>query len=359
MKRSKRHTNATHSQSMNNPLISVTLDRTHKPALLAGGLLFLALLCFGAAPAWANPWVLPEGVGIFQVSSGSDFANKEFLPDGTNQIFPLEGEFTSYYLQMGGRYGILPNIEIGANVLFKSVNYDDETLVLNSGTEDQRTLSFDQSATGLGDVFLTGAYQHLTEGVRLASGLSLKFPTGYRSPRETFIEGDSNQIGDDVTLGDGQVDLQYTLESGWFINPTLTLLELDVGYNARFNGPGHQAVGLFKIGQALGQYLFAFAFVEGAFTLFEGEVLGDGLVARDPSVSAEAFDFSNVERIDITRDRDFLKVGGGLIARFQGRELVVQGAHTVLGRNFAQITSISVGTIFVFDEVEEELESPE
>jgi hypothetical protein len=45
-----------------------------------------------------------------------------------------------------------------------------------------------------------------------------------------------------VALGDGQVDLEYTLQLGSYIGRTRTVLEANAGYRVRFNGPGHQAL---------------------------------------------------------------------------------------------------------------------
>ncbi len=102
--------------------------------------------------------------------------------------------------------------------------------------------------------------------------IELKFPTGYSGPEQTFKDGkfSADNISDDVALGDGQVDLLYSFQIGYFLGVTRTAMELNVGYCVRFNGPGHQLRGMFKLGQLVTKYVVLFASAELAYTVFDG-----------------------------------------------------------------------------------------
>ncbi len=312
-----------------------------------------------SSQAVASPWILPDGVKVFQLTAGTEFATGEFLPDGTQQAFPLNGRFDSYFLQLNGRYGIGHNLELGLRTQFKGVSYTSDSVLLfdgDFGAADEAELrnsvfSFSRGAIGLSDIHFSLGYQHLDGAVRLASVAELKVPTGYQAPRATFRDDDPNpdNLTDDVTLGDGQLDLLYSLQAGIFINKTLTLIELNAGYNARFNGPGHQGLAQIKLGQAIDEHIFFFISARGAMTLFDGDTLGDGFIAIDPSVDANAFTTDNITTIPLTRDRDYLFIEGGAILRFSGRELIIQASRAILGANFPELTGVSIGTLLVFD----------
>jgi hypothetical protein len=309
-------------------------------------LLTITLLLALAPEARANPWVLPEGIAILHLTMGAQTAREEYLPDGARQVFPLDGHFDSYFLQIGGRYGLGSGWEISARGLLKGVTYSADAVVLG---EDPGLLDFDQRALGLGDLYLGASHQHLDGGLRLASEVEVKLPTGYQSPRETFLAGDPARPGDDVTLGDGQVDLSYALQAGWVFEGTGTLAQGELGYRKRLQGPGDQGFAGVKLGQSVTPRVFLFAGVSGTLTLFEGEPLGTGLVAIDPTIPAERFTVDNVREVSISLDRDFVMVEGGAILRFEGREVVISASQVLWGSNFPRLTGASVGTLLVFD----------
>lgn len=211
--------------------------------------------------------------------------------------------------------------------------------------------NFSNHELGMADIHLGVAHQHLARGpFRLASSLELKLPTGYDEPEETFRDTTfgADNISDDVALGDGQVDLEYRLQAGLFIGRTRTALELNGGYRVRFNGPGHQVTGLFKVGQFVTSYLLLFASVEGAVTVFDGELIGKSFTAVDPSVDARRFPLSNIRPVDLSLDRDHINVGGGAILRVLEREWILRAAHTPWGKNTAALTTISLGVFLPF-----------
>ena len=327
---------------------------------LSSGLLATVVLVGAvslARPADASPWILKKGSIVVGLNAGGQFARKEFLPDGKLQRFPLRGAADNYFLEVGGRYGLGGGFEISARTLLKGISYQSDAVLL-PGNPPPKTLAenraavfdFSQRAVGLADIYVGLGYQHLKKPLRLASSLELKFPTGYRKPRETFNQGTPapDRIGDDVTLGDGQVDLQYKLELGVFIRATRSVLQLDAGYRARFNGPGHQAIGQIKIGQMIGRFLLLYAAVNGARTVFDGEVIGKSYIAVNPDVLAKDYAGTDIKEVELTLDRDFVEVSGGAILRFARREWVLRVAHTVLGKNYSQLTSVSIGMLISF-----------
>ena len=212
------------------------------------------------------------------------------------------------------------------------------------------TIDFSEQAFGLGDIHLGVGHQHLLAPLRIASHLVLKVPAGYDKPTGTFQDDSpgAQNVQDDVTLGDGQVDLEYSLRLGYMVPPTKTLLELDAGYRARFGGPGHQFTGLFKLGQFITKYVLVYAGLETAITLFEGDDVGQTFVAKDPEVAARSFRVSNVKTLPLTLDRDYLMIRAGIIVRVLKREWVLNFAHTAWGHNITRTTGFSLGVILPF-----------
>lgn len=318
----------------------------------------LLLTLAAANAAHASPWVLPAKKVVIGVTAGAGVASSEFLPDRTNQDFPLNGTFHSYQVELGGRVGLGYGFELSMRTSLKGISYVADSVVLVDdasppGTPDgyrDAVFNFSTSQIGLADIYLGLAHQHLKSPLRLASSLELKLPSGYSAPQQTFADGKfgSGNISDDVALGDGQVDLRYSLQLGYFFNPTRTVLELNVGYCARFRGPGHQALGMLKVGQLITRYLLLFASAELAVTLFDGETIGETYVAKDPSQPARRFKLSNVKTVPLSLDRDMLTVGGGVIVRVLKREWMMRVAHTAWGKNTARLTTFNVGVFLPF-----------
>ena len=319
----------------------------------------LLVLLLAPTSALASPWVAKDGTTVLSVSAGADFATSEFLPDGKHQGFPLDGNFNSYYLEVSGRRGFPLGFEVNLKATLKGVSYraDPVLLVLDeknppSTLQEHRdaVIDFNEQAFGLADIQLGVAHQHLLALLRIASHLILKVPAGYDKPSSTFRDDTPSaaNVQDDVALGDGQVDLEYSLRLGYMVPPTKTLLELDAGYRVRFGGPGHQFAGLFKLGQFITKYVLVYAGVEAAVTLFDGDELGKTFVAKDPEVPARLFQVGNIEAIPMTLDRDYLMIRAGVIVRVLKREWVLNFSHVAWGQNVARTTGFSLGVILPF-----------
>ena len=53
-----------------------------------------------------SPWLLEQDTTVIQFDFRSEFADREFLPDGSNQRFPLRGRFQAQSLGFNFRYGL-------------------------------------------------------------------------------------------------------------------------------------------------------------------------------------------------------------------------------------------------------------
>lgn len=351
--------------------MNVQLDMPSRRFAFVGAALCLMVL--SSVPAHASPWVLPKGATVFEVKAGTDFASREFLiDDGREQEFPLDGRFESYRLQLSSRYGAFEGVEFGAKISLQSATYTSDPIILPSepgsgnvcngdgatldGCEQQVT-DFTSSEFGFSDLYLNSVIQHIGGNARAASNIEIKIPTGYDAPAATF-EGNrpsATAIADDVALGDGIVHLQYRLETGAFIPSTGTVLEFAAGYRARLESPGDQAIAEVKVGQNIGKNLFVFLGSDGAYTLFDGDVIetGDGqdattFTSNNPSTPAREFDPSEVEQREFRLDYDFLRATAGIIVRLDGREVVLSASTIFWGENIARLSNISVGVVLPF-----------
>ncbi len=310
-------------------------------------------------PASASPWTMPKDELLFTLGYDFQFAEDEFLPDGTYQSFPLDGRFTSSTLRAGFRYGFTSKLEVAAELTAKAVQYtsDPAIVALPEDTVDLATareavLDFSASRLGPADLFLTGRYNFIKSTVAIANETRLKVPTGYTAPQGTFDE-ETGAIADDVALGDGQADLEDSILFGVFIPPTRTFARLDAGFRLRFGGPGHQLIGGAKIGQFIGDHFVLFAGGSGAYTVNDGKVIGQTIVATRDDLQADDIDAAeDLAPLDLRLDKDILAVEGGLLLiPVPGIEIQVAYSQIVLGSNVAAIRSVTVGTALRFKDV--------
>ncbi|AWV88855.1 hypothetical protein [Bradymonas sediminis] len=329
-------------------------------------LVFIACaLFFSALPtsAQASPWTLPEKYLLITLDSNFQNADQEFLPDGTLQSFPLQGEFSAFTFTPGARYGISDDFEVAFDFNIKQVSYQSDPIVL--GLPDDPTdlsqvnasiFDFSHSETGLGDGRIFGRYNLYRSLLMVTSQTSLSFPIGYSTPRGTFSEDTPNPAGiqDDVTLGDGQTDLAQAFLFGVYIPPTNSFARLDIGYAHRFGPPGDQGFASLSFGQYIGSSVLVFAGARGAYTIFDGESIGQSFITRTPDKPSNEFLVSDVEAIDITQDKDYVSVEGGVILKVQDVEMRLSYDQVVWGANIPQIKSYSLGVIYAMDFRDEE-----
>ena len=113
-----------------------------------------------------------------------------------------------------------------------------------------RVVDFDATSLGAADLDLFARYNLYRGPVVITPEVRLKVPLGYAPPSGTFEDlNTSFATSDDVALGDGQVDLTTSMLFGTYLPWTRTFARADVGFNARFGGPGHQLLANAKVGQ--------------------------------------------------------------------------------------------------------------
>lgn len=338
-------------------------------------LAIVLLLIAPAALVRASPWPLGQGKLVLSAGFDHQIANREFLDDGPARAFPLQGRFNASTFSVGIRAGFTDRIDFEAQLPFRVVNYDSDPVVLLEQPAGSPELPLDyyqrnvidltRSVTGAGDFRIAGRYAFMRRPFALAAELRVKAPTGYDPPAGTFGEQPTSSeefvtrirefvapgnVQDDVTLGDGQMDLTASLLLGRVFR-TGTFLRLGAGYNLRLGDAGDQVVGDLRIGQALGRRVLAYVGARGAYTLDRGRRIGVSVAAIDPELPAEAYGgTTNLLLREVTLDRDAVDVGGGLIVRMSERlELNARYDHTVIGRNTAAIHGFGVSLAFRTD----------
>ncbi|MGM0557474.1 MAG: hypothetical protein ACQEVA_13910 [Myxococcota bacterium] len=315
--------------------------------------------------AWASPWTLPNDEFVLGLDYNLQIADEEFLQDGTLQQFPLEGQFESSSIRLNGRYGFTENFEGAFTATFKQVTYESDPLLLEIPQDATREsinddiLDFSRSNAGAGDLLLHGRYNFVRSAILITTETELKVPTGYEQPAGTFAEGEepsASTIEDDVTLGDGQTDLTQSMLFGTYIPSSRTFMRLDLGYSVRFGSPGHQAVGLFSIGQFIGENVLIFASVDSAYTLFDGESIGTSVITRSPEKQAGELTPDDLVDVPITLDRDVVKVEAGGIVSVRDIEVRVGYGQILWGRNIPRIQSFNLGLVYSIDNLTGELD---
>lgn len=342
-------------------------------------LAFLAALFIPAA-ASASPWVLREDQLV--VSGRFDFqqADREFLKPGEVEPYSLNGRYRAATYETSVRLGLVDRLELQLHLPLKQVSYRADPVVLLPCPQQaeadacfqqsqENVISLSRTTSGLADIRLGARYQFLKGPVAGALGLELKTPTGYERPAGTFgrepkdaqdfkenvatyVQPDNVQ--DDVTLGDGQLDLNAMVHWGWSL-PSRTYARLDTGYRLRMGGAADQVLADFQIGQQFGDRYLIKAGANFEYAVEEGEVIGISVAAEDPTLPAEDYvGTENLRLREIPLGYDRLRIHGGMLIRVtQTAELNLSYARVLWGRNTALTQTVSLGLGFKFDISEE------
>lgn len=324
----------------------------------------LAFMCGASllpAAAMASPWTLRQGEVALKLSTDVQFANREFVIDRDLQRFPLDGRYWGGNFRTDLRYGINDRLEIGGSLAFAYAAYSSDEVFFGDQVIDTsqtpgsaqsiraNVVSFDQTAVGLGDLrlFMRNRLTPVGRAV-VATEIGAKIPTGYRQPSGTFEDDSPSEgITDDVTLGDGQMDLHAMLLTGF--SPTWDwFIRVDVGARARFFGPAPQVIGAFKTGYRVAPNFLPYLFADAQVSVGEGRVIGQSFIAEDPKISAIDFEFSDVSTVDLTLDRSAVVAGVGAIFALGDRDIDLNYSYVAWGENTAQLHMFSVGTNLKF-----------
>lgn len=317
-----------------------------RPAL---PLALAAAALLGPAAATASPWTLPRGQ--FALAAGYSFqtATREFFETGGARNFPLQGRYTGSTFTLGFRAGLTDALELEVQLPVRTVNYaSDPVIPLVRPMGDTSGLSdFDYYR------------RNIVNLSRTATGLELrvKVPSGYAGPSGTFGNNPRSaqeflanayqyvsprNVQDDVTLGDGQVDITPSILLGHAFS-TRTFVRFDAGYNLRLGGAGHQVLSALRAGQSLGDRLLVYAWLQAAITVTEGRVLGISVAAIDPDVPAERYSVDNLLLRELRFERDIVDVGAGIILRLTPTtELNAGYQRTLWGRNTSVVDGFNL-----------------
>lgn len=330
-------------------------------------LLTLAFSCISPVAA-ASPWTLQRGTAVFYTAYNYQSARQEFIDDRVARNYPLNGRYTGNAFTFGIRAGLTDRLELELQVPIRSVTYDSDPVLLlqrpagSSLTEFQwaqrNIVALARSTSGVGDINIAARYRLLLRPVALAGELRVKVPTGYQGPSGTFGSQPTSSadfvanaaryvapgnVRDDVTLGDGQVDLMPSVLLGMSF-PSRTFVRLDLGYNVRFGAAAHQFVSALRFGQLIGDVLI-YGWAQLSYAVTQGDLIGVSVAAIDPDLPASSYGgTTNLLLRELRLERDALDLGAGVIFRLAPQvEMNVGYARTVWGRNTSATDSFNVG----------------
>lgn len=319
--------------------------------------------------ALASPWTLPRGTVAFTGTFGYQTATQEFFDQGTPRNFPLRGRYVGTSFNLGVRASFIEGLEFELSVPIRQVTYTGDPVILldrpMGSTQSEldyyqrNIINLSRAASGLGDLNLSARYRLLQQPFALAAELRIKAPTGYAPPQGTFGDRPSTNaeflsdvrrwvtpenVRDDVTLGDGQLDTSIGLLFGYAFR-TRTFVRVDGAYNIRFGGAGHQVLTALRAGQGIGERLLIYAWAQLAYTVTQGRVIGVSVAADNPDLPADQYvGANNLLLRELRLERDALDVGGGIIVRLTTEvELNLGYARTLWGRNTAAVDSLNLG----------------
>ncbi len=315
-----------------------------------------------ASGANASPWTLDPGRLILTTTVDGQFADSEFLAEGGQQAYPVDGQFFSANLRLGLRYGVSDAFELGGRLSLAHLQHDADEVYFGPSPEEAESLSdirsgilsFDRQTSGLADIDLYARYRFTPRRAFVAAmELGLKVPTGYNAvtgpfedtdePLDDFVAGAT--LIDDVSLGDGQLDVTLQLLLGW-ATASQWFFRLDAGVRVRAFGPGQQVLGAFKFGRRVTDWWVPYINTDGVHSFTEGEVIGQVLFTDRVDVPAVSFESEYVTTRDQSADRTVVRVGAGSIFTIDERDVDVGYTLVVWGLNTAQLHIVTLGTSF-------------
>jgi hypothetical protein len=172
------------------------------------GAALLLLLAAPPRPAGAGAWVLPARRFWAQVSAFGQETTERYFLDGRRTPYFFEGRNRTMALFGDVRYGLSDRLEVGAQLGVYRLRFDD--------------LSDRRRSTGLGDLRVAARW-NVAKGSTVATvGAVLKFPTG------EFVND-----AEVVPVGEGQYDVDLTVEAGHSFWPRRAYLTVTAGYRVR------------------------------------------------------------------------------------------------------------------------------
>lgn len=370
------------STALRAPAPSRSFERAHGMRAFFAGI-SLAIATVAASNAQASPWVLQRGRIVISGGTNYQFANSEFFQEtAPGQQYPgerpysLRGEYQGVTLFTSLRAGVVDRFEFEFTLPFRSVSYTADPILLLPGAESPmcdascaatgsraNVINFSRGALGIGDLGLALRYALIRAPSPFVMAAEVKFkaPSGYAAPEGTFGARPQSiqeflamagtlarpeNVRDDVTLGDGQLDITASILTGVGLRSG-TFFRLDAGFNGRFGGAGQQIVGNFRAGQSIGRSLVLYGGANLQYSITKGRVIGVSVAAIDPTLPASQYGsmgpFYNLLPREVTLDRDAVDLAAGMIVRLTPTtELNFGYSRTVWGRNVSGTHSVSL-----------------
>lgn len=329
------------------------------------------------SPVAASPWALPKGRLALTGSVDYSFATLEYLDARRSRPFPLNGFFQSTTLALSGRYGLGRGWDVEAMVPVKVVSYASDPVILIGPTSgspaevfdgfQENVLDLSRTQAGIADVEVGLRKQWVRGASAFSTQIVVKVPAGYQGPAGTFGESPTTQeeflenaaefvqpenVRDDVTLGDGQVDVTAWLHGGTATRSGL-FVRGAVGYRLRLDDAADQILNEGRIGQALFGRVVLYGGYRWAYSVEQGRPIGVSVAAIDPELPATEYGgLTNLFLRELRLEQDELRVGGGFIIKIFPRvEINVGYERTVWGRNVSATNSLglSIGYLANFD----------
>jgi len=170
--------------------------------------LVLGVAALAPARASAGAWVLPAKRAWGQVSLFHQATEERYFLDGERIPYFFEGRNQTSGLFLDLRYGVLGRLELVLQAPVYRLAFDD--------------LADSRRSTGIADV-RAGARVAILNGTNvLTAGVAVKFPTG------EFVND-----AEVVPVGEGQYDVDLTLEAGRSFWPRQAYVSVLVGYRLR------------------------------------------------------------------------------------------------------------------------------
>ncbi len=335
-----------------------------------------ALVLCTASLASASPWTLPRGTGVVAAGYSYQLATQEWFSrddamfrDARN--FPLAGRYEASTFTVQARVGLTDRLELDVSLPLKLVSYGSDSVILlpndpvamTPGAEldyyQQNIIQLARTRSGIGDIQFATRYRWLLQPLALATELRIKAPTGYDAPVGTFgarpnsiqdfidnagTYARPSNVQDDVTLGDGQLDVGLNVLLGYAF-PTRTFVRLDAGYNLRFGKAADQLVGRLSLGQLIGRSLLFYVGGQLTWSAERGDVIGISVAAIDPNLPAQDYaGLANLYLREVRLERDAIDVNAGMIVKITDTvEMNVGYGRTLWGRNTALTNAFSLG----------------
>ncbi len=324
-------------------------------------------LALSSGSAAASPWTLSRGEVATVLRFDYESATEEYQESGNAIPFSLNGRYQAIGFTPDIRLGLLDHLELEFWLPFKQVSYTADPVILlpaPAGGEgidyyQENIIQLSRAVFGPTDLNLAVRWQLLGGSEALAIEARLKAPTGYDAPQGTFGDRPRSKeafladvgryvapenVRDDVTLGDGQLDASLRLLGGAAFS-TGTFVRIDAGYSLRMGGAADQVTGAVRAGQLLFGRLLPYAGVEADLAVERGRVIGVSVAAIDPKLPAAEYGGThNLELREVRLERDRAVVNFGAILRITPEvELNLGHARTVWGHNTSAVATTSAG----------------